>query len=64
MTQPKSPLDFRCVHGSYHRKGIRPDGKNSCEVVFVLENMIYQFQRLDITITGVAKKFSTTKFEE
>ena len=38
--------------------------ENSCEVVFVLANMIHQFQRLDLTINGVAKKFSTTKFEE
>ena len=38
--------------------------ENLCEVVFVLANMIHQFQRLDLTINGVAKKLLTTKFEE
>ena len=38
--------------------------ENSCEVVFVLANMIHRFQPLDFTVNGVAKKFLTTKFEE
>ena len=60
----KNPSLFSMCSWPYHRKGIRPDGRNLCDVVFVLANMIHQFQRLDLTINGVAKKFSTTKFEE
>ena len=36
--------------------------ENSCEVVFIPANMIHQFQPLDLTINGVAKKLQTTKF--
>ena len=38
--------------------------QNSCEVVFFPANMTHHFQPLNLTITGVAKKFLTTKFEE
>ena len=38
--------------------------ENSCGVVFVLANMIHQFQPLDRTVSGIAKKLPTTKFEE
>ena len=36
----------------------------SCEVIFVSANMMHRFQLLDLTINGVAKKFTTTKFKE
>ena len=38
--------------------------ENSCGVVFVLANMIHQFQPLDRTVSGIAKKLPTTRFEE